>query len=239
MEKAKQAVANFVSRDGKHTTTVDENVRAAVTDEHVRPHEHEEVVTAVDKEVHQDHHHTTVQPVTVKEKLCVKCAGLLSSMANQCVTRPEEHSHRAIPVQHQTYEHGNKQDVQDFLESDANKYQDNSYTHEATYSTSTAPIVSGQRVHHHIHEHIQPVVQKETIAPRVVHTTIPVHETHQAAAVQHGTTTLPPKTLDEFTNDHGSLGGRHTHKVNEFEGCPTVDDKHLHTEEAKSASEAY
>jgi len=71
MEKAKQAVANFVSRDGKHTTTVDEDVRKAVTEEHIRPHEHEDVVTAIDKEIHQDHHHTTVQPITMKETLFV------------------------------------------------------------------------------------------------------------------------------------------------------------------------
>lgn len=73
MEKAKQAVSNFISRDGKHTTTVDEDVRKAVTDEHVRPHQHEDITTAVDKEVHQDHHHTTVQPINAKETLCVSC----------------------------------------------------------------------------------------------------------------------------------------------------------------------
>lgn len=69
MEKAKQAVAKLVSRDGKHTTEVDEDVRQAVTDEQVRPHRHEHVTTAVDKEVHQDHHHTTVQPLKAKEVL--------------------------------------------------------------------------------------------------------------------------------------------------------------------------
>lgn len=77
MEKAKQAVANFVSRDGKHTTTVDEDVRKAVTEEHIRPHEHEDVVTAIDKEIHQDHHHTTVQPITMKETLFVSHMSVL------------------------------------------------------------------------------------------------------------------------------------------------------------------
>lgn len=69
MEKAKQAVQNFVSRDGKHSTTIHEDVRNAVTEEHVRPHKHEEVTTAIDKETHQHHHHTTVQPVSHKETL--------------------------------------------------------------------------------------------------------------------------------------------------------------------------
>ena len=69
MEKAKQAVANFISRDGNDTTTVHEDVREAKTEEHVRPHKHEEVTTAVDKETHQHHHHTSVQPVKAQETL--------------------------------------------------------------------------------------------------------------------------------------------------------------------------
>jgi len=220
MEKAKQAVANFVSRDGKHTTTVDEDVRKAVTEEHIRPHEHEDVVTAIDKEIHQDHHHTTVQPITMKETL------------------PEKHTHHAIPVEHKSYEHGNERDVNAFLERDASKYRNSSVTHETTHSSSTAPVVSGEHTHHHVHEHVQPVIQKETLERHVVHTTIPVHEIHHAAAVQHGTSTLPPKTLEEFTSGRGTLEGRATTKVNEFEGCPNISHKDLHAKEAKSAAQA-
>lgn len=69
MDKAKQAVSSFLSNDGKHKTTVDEDVRAHVTEEHVRPHRHENVTTALDKEVHQEHHHTTIQPIAHKETL--------------------------------------------------------------------------------------------------------------------------------------------------------------------------
>ena len=69
MEKAKQAVSSFLSNDGKHRTTVDEDVKPHVTQEHVMPHQHEQVTTALDKEVHQEHHHTTVQPITHKETL--------------------------------------------------------------------------------------------------------------------------------------------------------------------------
>jgi hypothetical protein len=69
MEKAKQAVSSFLSHDGKHKTTVDEDIRAPVTQEHVRPHQHESVTTALEKEVHQEHHHTTVQPIAHRETL--------------------------------------------------------------------------------------------------------------------------------------------------------------------------
>jgi hypothetical protein len=69
MEKAKSAVSSFLSKDGKHRTTVDEDVRKAATEQHIMPHEHEQQTVAVDKEVHQDHHHTTIQPITHKETL--------------------------------------------------------------------------------------------------------------------------------------------------------------------------
>merc|ERR1711959_700019 len=41
----------------------------AVTEEHVKPQRHENVTKAVDREVHQDHHHTVVQPIKHKEVL--------------------------------------------------------------------------------------------------------------------------------------------------------------------------
>lgn len=69
MEKAKQAVSSFLSQDGKHKTTIDQDVRKAVVDEHVKPTQHEEVTTAVNRDVHQDHHQTVIQPLKDKEVL--------------------------------------------------------------------------------------------------------------------------------------------------------------------------
>jgi hypothetical protein len=74
---------------------------------------------------------------------------------------------------------------------------------------------------------VQPIIQKETVAPQVVHTTVPVHETHHASAVHHGTKVLPAKTLEEFTGGQGSLESHGSHKTREFEGCPTFDRKDL------------
>ncbi|KAL7944724.1 hypothetical protein V8C42DRAFT_353559 [Trichoderma barbatum] len=210
MSKVKRAVGNLVSQDNKHTTSVDEEVRQPVTNEHVRPQEHENITTAVDKDIHQDHHHTAVQPVNTKEIL------------------PEKHSHKVLPVDHRSYEHGNDKNVQSYLNRDAAKYKDASVVHDTTRDTATeAPVVSGERVHHHVHEHVQPVIQKEIVAPEVVHTTVPVHETHHATPVHHGTKVLPPKTLNEFTGERGSLQGKGSHTTDEFEGCPTFDQKDL------------
>ncbi|KAK1704818.1 allergen [Colletotrichum lupini] len=210
MDRAKQAVSSFISKDGHHKTSVDEDVNRAVTEEQIRPHRHEEVTTAVDKEVHQDHHHTTIQPVKHQETL------------------PEKHHHNIVPVAHKTFDHGNERETKDTLDREHAKFKDTSTTHETTHTSTTAPAVTGERVHHHIHEHIQPVIQKDTIQPHIVHTTIPIHETHHAKPIHHEATTLPVKTLEEFTREKGSLtdGPRH-HRYDEFEGCPVKYHKDL------------
>ncbi|EGR45868.1 uncharacterized protein TRIREDRAFT_67509 [Trichoderma reesei QM6a] len=210
MHKVKKAVGDLISKDGKHDTTVDEEVRQPVTNEHVRPHEQEHVRTAVEKDIHQDHHHTVVQPLEHKEVL------------------PEKHHERVLPTEHRSFDHGSDKDVHNFLERDAAKYKDASVTHHKTHETHTeAPIIAGERVHHHVHEHIQPVIHKETVAPEVIHTTVPVHETHQAAAVHHGTKVLPTKTLSEFTGGQGLPESRESRMKEQYEGCPTFDGKDL------------
>lgn len=96
-------------------------------------------------------------------------------------------------------------------------------------------MLTGERTHHHVHHHIQPVVQKETIQPEVVHTTIPVHETHHAAPIHHETTTLPVKTMEEYTASRGDLKAHTPKQLSEFEGCPNLRDKRLQDEHAKQA----
>jgi len=203
MQKAKQAAENFLSKDGKHNTTVDQEVQSAVEDTHIRPHKREIVTTAVDKEIHQDHYQTRIQPVTTTERL------------------PEEHSHVFAPIQHTSHEHGNETELRTKLEQDAKAFANTSVTHETTHSTETAPTITGSHIHHHVHEHIQPVIHKDVIEPKVIHTTIPVHETHHAAPIHHEPTTLPTQTLEEFTAAGGSpLQSKPTTTLREFEGCP-------------------
>jgi len=61
MDKAKAAVGSFLHKDGKHDTTVHETVNPAVTQENVTRTQHENVTTAVDREVHQS---TTPPPLS-------------------------------------------------------------------------------------------------------------------------------------------------------------------------------
>ncbi|KAM0506519.1 hypothetical protein ACHAP8_001559 [Fusarium lateritium] len=213
MEKAKSAVSSFLSNDGKHKTTVTEELNSHVTQEAKKSHQHEQVTTALDKEVHQDHHHTTIQPLAHREVL------------------PEQHHHDLKAVQHKEFHHGNEQDTRATLDREAAKYRDTTETHATTHSTEAAPTVTGERIHHHIHERIQPVIQKETIQNHVVHTTIPIHEVHHNESIYHGTSTLPTKTLDEFTSERGGLGERAAQKLTEFEGCPKPYRQELQNEQ--------
>jgi hypothetical protein len=87
--------------------------------------------------------------------------------------------------------------------------------------TARAPhlIYTNTDVIQHIHETIQPVVQKETIQPNVVHTTVPIHEVHHNKATHHETTALPAMTMEQFKAKGGALTGREE-RYDEFEGVP-------------------
>lgn len=106
------------------------------------------------------------------------------------------------------------------LDEDVARYRDSSVTHDTVHTSSKGAVVQGEHIHHHLHQHVQPIIQKDTIAPEVVHTTIPIHETHHAPTVNHGTTTMPVKTVEEFEKQHGGLlQGKQTTTVGEFDGC--------------------
>ena len=92
-------------------------------------------------------------------------------------------------------------------------------THDTKHTSSAAPVLEGERVHHHIHENVQPVIHKETITPEVVHTTVPIHETHHASAQHHGTSVLPMKELKDIHSTGGILSDGQT-RTDQYEGCP-------------------
>ena len=55
--------------------------------------------------------------------------------------------------------------------------------------------------------------------PQVVHTTVPIHETHHNAAKHHEASVLPPVNMSEFKQRGGVLGGREE-RYDGFEGEP-------------------
>jgi hypothetical protein len=201
MDKAKAAVTGFLSNNGKHNTVVHETVNPAVQNEHVTKTLHNETTTAIDREVHQDHHHTTVQPILHKEVL------------------PEKHTHSMGEVEHRHITHGNEDHIKHKLEAEKLRFKNTMEIGKTEHTTSAAPTISSEHVHHHVHEIIQPVIQKETIQPTVVHTTVPVHEVHHNEAKHHTATALPAITLDEFKAKGGTLTGN-KERVDTFKGEP-------------------
>ncbi|EHK96035.1 hypothetical protein GLAREA_10909 [Glarea lozoyensis ATCC 20868] len=201
MDKAKQAVSGFLAKDGKHDTTVHETINPAVVNEHVTRTQLNEQQTAIDREVHQDHYHTSVQPVQDREVL------------------PEQHTHQMAGVEHREIKHGNDDHVKQRLAAEAAQFKNTREVGEVQTQTAAGATVAGEHVHHHVHENIQPVIQKETIQPSVVHTTVPIHEVHQNEAKHHTATQLPAVSLSEFKSQGGHLGGREE-RTDAFQGEP-------------------
>jgi len=208
MEKAKSAVSDFMSKAGKKDTTVHERVAPAVTHATQNVKHHEEVQTAVDREVHQDHYHTSVQPVQDREIL------------------PEQHHHKLVPVEHREHHHGNQREIEQRLQQEAAQFKDEHVRGQETHTHGAAPSIAGEHVHHHVHETIQPVVQKEVIEPHVTHTVVPVHEVHHNSAKHHNTSALPAVSMEDFKRQGGVLGGREE-KYDAFEGEPRSIGKPL------------
>ncbi|CAJ2503434.1 Uu.00g108280.m01.CDS01 [Anthostomella pinea] len=208
MPNAKDAIKGFMSRSGQHTTTVHETAAPAVQHEVVKPTQHEEVNTALDKEVHQDHYHHKVQPVQDREVL------------------PEQHTHNVAAVEHRDFDHRDNDKTRQALEAEAAKFKDERVIQETARSQSHAAAVQGEHVHHHVHETVQPVVHKETIQPSVVHTAVPIHETHHNAAKHHATSTLPPVNMSEYKKQGGALGGKEE-RFGSFEGEPSVQSSSI------------
>ncbi|KAK8050518.1 hypothetical protein PG994_012248 [Apiospora phragmitis] len=201
MEKAKQAIRDFTSKSGHHDTTVHSATAPAVEHETVKPQQHENINRAVDREVHQDHYHQTIQPVQAQEVL------------------PEQHHHKLGGVEHREFDHRNIEETRCRLAAETEGFHDERVVHDTTRTKAHAPVVEGEHVHHHLHETIQPVVHKETIEPHVVHTTVPVHETHHNKAQHHQTTTLPTVTMSDWQRQGGLLHGR-DERYDNFEGQP-------------------
>ncbi len=74
----------------------------------------------------------------------------------------------------------------------------------------------------HVHEVVQPLIQKDVIQPEVVHTTVPIHEVHHLGASHHPTTSLPAVSMDEYKKQGGTLSAvsGSEQRTEEFEGCP-------------------
>jgi len=125
----------------------------------------------------------------------------------------EQHHQRNVPVTRIHEKHVNED------EGDRNAYLALGQNHK-----DTVQHVQGERqvvdagetvnetVHHHVHNVIQPIIEKETIAPTRIHTTVPLHHTVHEAPIVHSSIAHEPMARDAFLQQGGKLGEKLTHE---------------------------
>jgi len=200
-------VKEFLSSSAKNDSTeVCSETAPEIVQANIKPSEQHENIEAVDRERHIHHHQHRVQPIVAQETLPTQHQHVIS----EPIVR--EHKHDMLP------EHREK------LEQQRTMYQPSETVNQVQRSEVALPAQANEHVHHHVHETIQPVIQKEVIQPSVVHHTHAVHEKVHDAPIVHEATTLPTVTLDEFKTKigapHSHKDQNHTHQF--YDGAPRV-----------------
>lgn len=176
----------------------------AVEHEHVQREQIEKEHIAVDRERHQDHYQTKVQPIKDSEVL------------------PEQHHHVKEASEERVFSHGDDQAAERNLKVEADKlgvHENKREVGKTHISEAEGEVVEGEHIHHHVHENIQPVIQKETIEPHIVHKTKAIKEVHQHEPQHHEAQQLPPVSIEEFKKQGGKLDGAAEH-VKTVDGEP-------------------
>jgi len=162
--------------------TVDSEVAPAVEHEHVKKQHETREQTFVEKEKHQDHYHTTIQPLKDSEVL------------------PEKHDH----IQETERRNINNDDGTAKAKAEADRAGFESTSEQKEFESKTKePTRETEHVHHHLHETVQPVIEKEVIDPSVTHKRVDVKEKIQEPAKHHGVTTNSAISVDEFEKKLG------------------------------------
>jgi len=136
------------------------------------------------KKKHQDHYHTTIQPLKDSEVL------------------PEKHDH----TQETKSRDINLDDNEAKRKAEADRAGFENTSEQKKFESKTKePTLENEHVHHHLHETIQPVIEKEVIDPSVTHKRIDVKERIQEPSKHHGVTTNSAIPVEEFDK---KLGGK-------------------------------
>ncbi|MBW0538663.1 hypothetical protein O181_078378 [Austropuccinia psidii MF-1] len=197
------------------TITQSQQIAAPVTHNVIKHHETEEVLRVRDheKNIHHVQHH--IQPIKDTE------------------IREEVHKSHVAPVS------VIKENFQASAE-DAATFEalGNNLKDTVTYNKDkTKKVVDlGEKVnvkeHHHVHNIVQPVVEKETHERHRIHTTVPIHQVTNEAPIIHASIQEKPISMEEFLKKGGSLKSTVTHTdigksilTQEFQDSATVQSK--------------
>jgi len=196
---------------GGEAPSLDQRMAPAVEHETVQKQHEQREQTVIDKERHQDHYKTTVQPLKDREVM------------------PEEHRYEQGDVEHRHFQHDRDQEAKRAHERKQSQFKDTLHEAGVDRKTTSEPALTSEHVHHHLHETIQPIIEKgkfsaprvealrllswqdemeaidqllivhiETVMPSVTHKTNPIKEMHQERAVDEGVSTNKPISKEEF-----------------------------------------
>lgn len=119
------------------------STNAAVQHEHITKTHEERAQEVVDKERHQDHYHTTIQPLKDSE------------------VKPEEHNYRETVTENRSFNHEDSAETKAKLEAEKARFQ-NTVSEGATAESKTneGAVAGEDKIIHHHHEIVQPVIEK-------------------------------------------------------------------------------
>ncbi|KAI1825861.1 hypothetical protein F4861DRAFT_547030 [Xylaria intraflava] len=160
----------------ENTASTQKSTAQPVEHETIQRQHQQREQKVIDKERHQDHYKTTVQPLTERE------------------VKPEHHVHEQAETRHEHHDHSGSHAAQ----GQQAQFRDERREGGVEREVVKEPTLTSEHVHHHYHETIQPVIEKETVVPSVTHKTIPVKEVHKDPSVDEGITRNEPVSREEF-----------------------------------------
>ena len=131
------------SGTGAKDTTVEREIAPAVEHETVKKEHETKEQTVIDRERHQHHYHTTVQPLKDQEVEATK------------------HTHEQAATQERVIDKDNEgEQIKARVDAREGAFSDKTVEAATKEKTTDEGAVVGENVHHHLHETIQPVIQK-------------------------------------------------------------------------------
>ncbi|KAK3116927.1 hypothetical protein LTR53_002223 [Teratosphaeriaceae sp. CCFEE 6253] len=172
-------------------TDADQTVAKAVEHDHITSKHETRERDVIEREVHQDHYHTTIQPLQDRE------------------VQETKHDFEETPIEYRSTE---KDDgaAKAKAASRLSEFHDTVEEEKTEETRAKDDTVLGEHVHHHLHETVQPVIYKEIVKSSVTHVTHPIKETVHEHSKDHGVTEAKTISVDEFKH---RLGGEKTKEV--------------------------
>ncbi|CDZ97787.1 hypothetical protein [Phaffia rhodozyma] len=176
-----------------HTTTLD-----PVVQEKIEKHKHVITSTEVDKETHKVSTEKVINPTRSSPRALLIRTEHRIQPVQETVHLPEQHVLNVQPsIQKEEINPLSKSKAKQ-LEKQHHQIPPSRRTAEVVRTEQTLIPVEYEHVHHHIKEHITPVLFKQTHRHRVIHNVTPLRQTVWEEPIVYRTAVLPTLSLLEF-----------------------------------------